>query len=84
MAELTTRTANEVRAHATVVQASGFAGSALRSVLTAIFSMSGSTYPKKVFADLESASSWLAEGSVAQAQRLRTGFHQLDTLRQTA
>lgn len=60
LGEMARTTANEVTAHATIISASGFGGSALRSVLTAIFAVSGAGYPKKVFADLAAACEWLA------------------------
>ena len=47
--------------HATVILADGFTGSALRSVLTAIFAVSGVKYPKQVFATVEEAVDWVAQ-----------------------
>jgi hypothetical protein len=63
LAKMADTTAHEVAAHATVVAAEGFAGSALRSVMTAIFSMSRTKYPRRVFSDVYEAATWLASHS---------------------
>jgi hypothetical protein len=60
LAKLANETAHEVAAHATVVRSSGFSGSALRSVMTAIFALSRADYPKRVFSSVEDAAEWLA------------------------
>lgn len=60
LGELAKTTADQVTAHATIISADGFGGSALRSVLTAIFAFSGAKYPKKVFGNVGDASDWLA------------------------
>lgn len=61
LARLADQTSQEVACHATVIRADGFTGSALRSVLTAIFALSGVKYPKQVFATVEDAVDWVAE-----------------------
>ena len=61
LARLADKTSQEVACHATVILAEGFTGSALRSVLTAIFALSGAKYPKQVFATVEDAVDWVAE-----------------------
>lgn len=61
LSKLTDQTAHEVSSHATVVLSRGFLGSALRSVLTAIFAMSSATYPKQVFSNVPDAVAWTAQ-----------------------
>jgi hypothetical protein len=61
LARLADKTSDEVGCHATVILAEGFKGSALRSVLTAIFALSGVKYPKQVFATVKDAADWMAE-----------------------
>jgi hypothetical protein len=56
-----------VLCHATVVEATGFAGSAMRSVLTGLNTFERSTFPRKVFGDVEEALVWQAAQTKAPA-----------------
>ena len=63
--------ASDVEAHATVLPGEGFWVAAARSVVGAVFFLSRSQYPRRVFAKLDSAHAWLAgQGANADAQAL--------------
>lgn len=75
IASMATKNASEVAAHATVFRSSGFSGSALRSVMTAIFSLARTSYPRRVFANVPDACRWLATFDGApEASTLITAF----------
>jgi hypothetical protein len=54
--------------HATVVEATGFAGSAMRSVLTALRAFDRSPFPRKVFGDVDESLSWMVQQSQQSAE----------------
>jgi hypothetical protein len=59
MADLMDRQGKSILSMAGVQEASGFRGSAIRSVLTAINLLSTATYPRKFFASVEQAVLWV-------------------------
>jgi hypothetical protein len=70
-AEIDKLGAADVEAHATVLPGEGFWVAAARSVVGAVFFLSRSQYPRRVFAKLEGAQAWLAQhGANADAQSL--------------
>jgi hypothetical protein len=61
--------APDVDAHATVLPGEGFCVAAARSVVGAVFFLSRSSYPRRVFASTDRAYAWLAEkGASADAK----------------
>jgi hypothetical protein len=70
-----------VLCHATVVEATGFAGSAMRSVLTGMRAFDRSPFPRKVFGDVDETLSWLATTSKASADWLIGARAAVDELR---
>lgn len=58
----------DVLCHGTVVEATGFAGSAMRSVLTAMRAFDKSPFPRKVFGDVGEAIRWQADTTKASAE----------------
>ncbi len=70
-AEIDKLGAGDVEAHATVLPGEGFWVAAARSVVGAVFFLSRSQYPRRVFAGLEAAHAWLAgQGANADAEAL--------------
>ena len=56
-----------VLGHATVIDATGFAASAMRSILTGLFLVERHPFPRKVFSASQDAVSWLSQQSSATA-----------------
>ena len=72
-----------VTALATIVAGEGFWASTIRGVLTAINSLSGSSYPTKVFRDPLEGVTWAAE-QAGWRQHVARIARELDTMRPSA
>jgi len=59
-AEVQHKDTEDTLCHATVVEATGFAGSAMRGVLTGLNTFGRAPYPRKVFGDVIEALAWQA------------------------
>ena len=72
---------SDVLCHATIVEATGFAGSAMRSVLTGMRVFEKSPFPRKVFGEVTEALTWSAQQAKASAE-WQIGAHKaVDELR---
>ena len=71
----------DVLCHATIVEATGFAGSAMRSVLTGMRAFDRSPFPRKVFGDVDETLKWVATTTNAKSDWVVSAKQAVDALR---